>query len=72
MSDSEDDDFIAQQAMMAAAKYGGIKPKGPMLSEDKKKFDSADYYKKQEQVMKAAGVDVDGDDGEERKDVDDD
>jgi hypothetical protein len=68
MSDSEDDDFIAQQAMMAAAKYGGMKAKGPMVSEDKKKFDSADYYKKQEQVMKAAGVDVAGEDGEEKKD----
>ena len=65
MSDSDDDDdFIAKQAMMAAAKYGGMAAKHVPLSEDKKKFDSADYYQKQAQVMKAAGMDVD----EEQKD----
>ena len=70
MSDSDDEDFVAQQAMMAAAKYGGMQAKGPMLSEDKKKFDSADYYQKQAQVMKAAGMEVDGE-GEEAKENED-
>lgn len=68
MSDSDDDDLIAQQAMMAAAKYGGMKAKTPILSEDKKKFDSADYYQKQAQVMKAAGMETEGE-GEEKKDM---
>lgn len=69
MSDSEDEDLIAQQAAMAAAKYGGMKPKAPLLNEDKKKFDSADYYQKQAQVMKAAGMEVEGE-GEEAKEMD--
>ena len=65
MSDSSDvDDFIAQQAAMAAAKYGGIVVKAPLLNEDKKKFDSADYYQKQEQVMKAAGMGAEGEEDE--------
>jgi hypothetical protein len=69
MSDSEDEDLIAQQAAMAAAKYGGMGKKTVLLNEDKKKFDSADYYQKQAQVMKAAGMDVEGE-GEERKEMD--
>ena len=68
MSDSDDDDFIAKQAQMAQAKYGGMQKKTPMLSEDKKKFDSADYYQKQAQVMKAAGMEVEGE-GEEKKEM---
>lgn len=68
MSDSEDEDLIAQQAAMASAKYGGMTKKTPLLNEDKKKFDSADYYQKQAQVMKAAGM-VEGE-GEEGKDMD--
>lgn len=67
MSDSEDDDFIAQQAAMAAAKYG-VQKKTAIISDDKKKFDSADYYQKQAQVMKAAGMEVEG---EEAKEMDD-
>lgn len=67
MSDSDDDDFIAQQAAMAAAKYG-IQGKTVTLSQDKTKFDSADYYQKQEQVMKAAGMGAEGE-GEEKKEI---
>ncbi len=63
-SDSDSDDLIAQQAMMAAAKYGGMGKNTAILHEDKKKFDSADYYQKQSQVMKAAGMEVEG---EEKK-----
>lgn len=69
MSDSDSDDLIAQQAMMAAAKYGDKTKKTAVLHEDKKKFDSADYYQKQAQVMKAAGMEVEGD-GEEKKEMD--
>ncbi len=69
MSDSDSDDLIAQQAMMAAAKYGDKTKKTAILHEDKKKFDSADYYQKQAQVMKAAGMEVEAD-GEEKKEMD--
>ena len=69
MSDSDSDDLIAQQAMMAAAKFGGVGKKTAILNEDKKKFDSADYYQKQAQVMKAAGMEVE-EGGEEKKDMD--
>ncbi|CAI2378281.1 unnamed protein product [Moneuplotes crassus] len=69
MSDSDSDDLIAQQAMMASAKYGGVGKTTAVLHEDKKKFDSADYYQKQAQVMKAAGMEVDGEaEAEEKKD----
>jgi hypothetical protein len=69
MSDSDDDDPIAAQAAMAAAKYGGLGKKAPLLNEDKKKFDSADYYQKQAQVMEAAGMNVEVE-GEEKKEMD--
>jgi hypothetical protein len=71
MSDSDDDDPIAAQAAMAAAKYGGMQKKTPLLNEDKKQFDSADYYQKQAQVMKAAGMNDDAEgDAEEKKEMD--
>ena len=66
MSDSEDDDLIYQQSMMMAARYGQTGAKHMTISEDKKKFDSADYYQKQAQVMKAAGMSV-----EEEQQIDD-
>ena len=43
---------------MAQAKFGGLKKKSPMLSSDKKKFDSADHFKEQEKLMKAAGMKI--------------
>jgi hypothetical protein len=39
------------------------------LNEDKKKFDSADYYQKQEQVMKAAGMGAEGEEDEKDKEM---
>ena len=42
-SDS-DDDTIAQQAALASAKFGNIQKKNPMMNQEKKKFDSADYF----------------------------
>ena len=63
MSDSEDDDLVYQQSIMAAARYGGdTAAKHVKISEDKQRFDSATYYSMQEQVMKAAGIDVNKDD----------
>ena len=54
-SDS-DDDVIAQQAALANAKFGSVVKKNPMVSQDKKKFDSADYFKEHEDLKKAAGL----------------
>ena len=54
-SDS-DDDVVAQQAALANAKFGSVVKKNPMVSQDKKKFDSADYFKEHENLKKAAGL----------------
>ena len=62
-SDS-DDDTIAQQAALASAKFGNIQKKNPMMNQEKKKFDSADYFQEHEQLKNAAGL---GDKPEEQK-----
>ncbi len=54
--DDDDDDFIAQQARLAEAKFGGLKKKPAMMQPDKKKFDSADYFKEHEKLKEAAGL----------------
>ena len=41
---SDDEDIAAQQAAMASDKFGGIHKKMPLIEQDKKKFDSADYF----------------------------
>ena len=40
----DEDDFIAQQAALAQAKFGGLKKKTPMVQDEKTKFDSADHF----------------------------
>jgi hypothetical protein len=52
----QDEDLIAQQAALANAKFGGIHKKNPLVSQDKKKFDSADYFKEHENLKEAAGL----------------
>ena len=48
-SDSDsDEDIIAQQAALANAKFGGVQKKTALIEQDKKKFDSADYFKENE------------------------
>jgi len=56
----EDDDIIAQQAKMAAEKFGGLKKKNPMVGagKPKKQFDSADYFKNKEGEEKKEEVHV--------------
>ena len=54
--DDDDDDIISQQAALAQAKFGGLKKKSPMIAPDKKKFDSADYFKEHEKLKQAAGL----------------
>ena len=61
-SDSDSDsDIIRQQAALANAKFGGVQKKTALIEQDKKKFDSADYFKEHEQLKQAAGL------GEEKK-----
>eukprot|EP00347_Sterkiella_histriomuscorum_P005727 403355502 len=52
----DDDDIIAQQAALAQAKFGGLKKKNPVMTGDKKKFDSADYFTEHEKLKEAAGL----------------
>eukprot|EP00743_Colponemidia_sp_Colp-15_P004504 GILK01004857.1.p1 GENE.GILK01004857.1~~GILK01004857.1.p1 ORF type:complete len:115 (+),score=26.34 GILK01004857.1:43-345(+) len=40
-----EEEVVKQQEQQFAAKYGGLKPKMPLLKERKKRFDSADYYR---------------------------
>ena len=54
--DDSSDDVIAAQAAMAQSKFAGMDKKSPTLAADKSKFDSADYYKAQQNLMKAAGL----------------
>ncbi len=56
-SDEEEEEFIAQQAKLAEAKFGGLKKKNPNTDADKKtRFDSADYFKEHENLKEAAGL----------------
>ena len=52
----EEDDIIAQQAALAAAKFGGLKKKTPMVQDEKTKFDSADHFKQLEEMKNSAGL----------------
>eukprot|EP00355_Strombidium_rassoulzadegani_P001364 CAMPEP_0168613212 /NCGR_PEP_ID=MMETSP0449_2-20121227/3333_1 /TAXON_ID=1082188 /ORGANISM="Strombidium rassoulzadegani, Strain ras09" /LENGTH=52 /DNA_ID=CAMNT_0008653835 /DNA_START=387 /DNA_END=545 /DNA_ORIENTATION=- len=38
------------------AKFGGVTKKNPMMNQDKKKFDSADYFKEHDNLKQAAGL----------------
>jgi len=56
-SDSEDEDFIAQQAALAQAKFAGKMPqKSPLIQAEQKKFDSADYQMQMEKMKQTAGI----------------
>ena len=61
MDSDSDEDIIAQQAALANAKFGNVQKKNPLVSQDKKKFDSADYFQEHENLKEAAGL------GEEEK-----
>ncbi len=53
----DEDDFIAQQAALAQAKFGGLKKKTPMVQDEKTKFDSADHFSQLEKMKQQAGID---------------
>ena len=56
-SDSRsDNDLIAQQAALVNARFGGIQKKNPFVTQDKKKFDSEDYFKENENLKADAGL----------------
>ncbi|CAI2369172.1 unnamed protein product [Moneuplotes crassus] len=56
-----DMDVVMKQSLIAEAKYGSLSRKVAILSEDKKFFDSADYFLKQAIMMKVAGMNADED-----------
>lgn len=61
----DEDDIIQQQAALAAAKFGGLKKKTPMVQDEKTKFDSADHFSQVEKMKQAAtgGADTKKPDG---------
>ena len=52
----DEEDIIAQQALLATAKFGGLKKKTPMVQDEKTKFDSADHFSQVEKMKQAAGL----------------